>query len=126
MPASLEAITTAALVAALGTAGQRHAASAANIANANVEGYVAQKISFDDHLEDARATLARGERLDATALDALRAPVLLAPAGDADVSVQLDAEMSELARNAVQFQTLAQGLSRHLSILALAASDGRR
>ena len=40
--------------------------------------------------------------------------------------VQLDAEMAELASNSVHFQALLQGLSRHLSILALAAADGRK
>jgi flagellar basal-body rod protein FlgB len=40
--------------------------------------------------------------------------------------VQLDAEMSELARNAVEYQALVQGLSRHLGLMALAAADGRR
>jgi flagellar basal-body rod protein FlgB len=40
--------------------------------------------------------------------------------------VQLDAEMAELASNSVHFQALLQGLSRHLSIQALAAGDGRK
>jgi hypothetical protein len=34
--------------------------------------------------------------------------------------------MVELARNTVRFQALAQGMSRHLGLLALAAGDGRR
>jgi flagellar basal-body rod protein FlgB len=42
------------------------------------------------------------------------------------VQARLDAEMVALARNAVRFQALAQGMSRHLGLLALAAGDGRR
>jgi flagellar basal-body rod protein FlgB len=40
--------------------------------------------------------------------------------------VQLDAEMADLARTAVDFQALTQALSRHLGLLALAAADGRK
>lgn len=127
MPTPIEAVTTAALSAALETASRRQAVVASNIANASTEGYVPLRISFDAHLADAQAALRDKGVLDLAAVDSLRGEV--EPALDASgqpAAVQLDAEMTELARNAVQFQALAQGLSRHLGLLALAAADGRK
>jgi flagellar basal-body rod protein FlgB len=40
--------------------------------------------------------------------------------------VQLDAEMAEVARNAVHYQALVKGLSRHFAILSSAVSDGKK
>lgn len=127
MPSSIEALTTAALSAALDGASRRHAAVAANIANANTEGYVPVRVSFDARLEEARAALHEKRGLDVSMLDALRgtAEAALDAAGQTP-KVELDLEMAELARNSVQFQTLTQALSRHLAMLALAAADGRK
>jgi flagellar basal-body rod protein FlgB len=127
MTASIEAITTAALSAAMDTSVRRHVAIAANIANVHTQGYVPLRVAFDARLEDAKATLRDHGRLDAAAVDALRGE-LQATAGSNEppAQVHLDMEMAELARNSVQFQTLAQALSRHLAILALAAADGRK
>jgi flagellar basal-body rod protein FlgB len=47
-------------------------------------------------------------------------------AGRATANVHLDMEMAELAQASVRFQTLAQAVSRHLGMLALAAADGRK
>lgn len=125
MPTNIEAITTAALSAALDIASRRHAAVAANIANANTAGYAPVRVSFDAQLAEARETMREGGRLDAGSVESLRAePELVEDTGVQPV--QLDAEMVELARNAVQFQALTQGLSRHLGLLALAAADGRK
>lgn len=127
MASQIEAVTTAALSAALETAARRHAAVAANIANAGTQGYVPVRVSFDDHLADARAALREKGALDMAAVESLRAEIepMLDAAGE-PAAIQVDAEMTELARNAVQFQALAQGLSRHLGLLALAAADGRK
>ena len=127
MPLPIEAITTAALSAALETASRRQAAVAANIANASTPGYVPQQVSFHAHLAEARAALRDKGVLDLAAAESLRAEA--EPVFD-DVgqpaAVQLDAEMSELARNGVEYQALVQGLSRHLGLLAVAAGDGRK
>jgi flagellar basal-body rod protein FlgB len=127
MPSPIEAVTVAALSAALATASQRQAALAANIANAASEGYVPLRLPFEAHLAEARATLREAGRLDLASAASLRAeaePEL--DAAGQPAPVQLDVEVADLARNAVQFQALAQGLSRHLGLLALAAADGRR
>jgi flagellar basal-body rod protein FlgB len=127
MPSHIETVTTAALSAALDAASRQHAVTAANIANAASSGYTPVRLSFTEQLAVAQGALRDSGRLDATGLDALRsmrdaAPEALEGAGP----VQLDSEMAELARNAVHFQALAQGLARHLSVLAMAAADGRK
>lgn len=125
MPLPIEGITTAALSAALDAATLRHAATASNIANVHTQGYVPLRVGFDERLEEARAALRGGGRLAASHVDALRVELL--PLSDGPVQgVHLDVEMAELARNSVWYQTLTQAVSRHLSMLALAAADGRK
>jgi len=127
MATNIDAITTAALSAALSAGTARQAAIAANIANANAEGYVPLRLSFDSSLEDARSALREKGFLEPAHLAALRGelqPVL--DASGQPAKVRLDEEAVELASNAVHFQALAQALSRHLGILALAAADGRK
>ena len=124
---NIEAVTTGALSAALSAGAARQTAIAANIANAGTEGYVPMHVSFDAAIEEAREALRQRGSLDPSHLASLRGQVepSLDGAGVA-TPVQLDAEMAELAGNSVHFQALLQGLSRHLSILALAAADGRK
>jgi flagellar basal-body rod protein FlgB len=124
---NIEAVTTAALSAALSAGATRQTAISANIANAGTEGYVPLRLAFDSTLEEARAALRERSSLDPSHIPALRGelePVL--DGSGVAAKVQLDAEMAELASNAVHFQALLQGLSRHLSIQALAAGDGRK
>ena len=125
MPTPIEAMTTAALSSALDLAVRRHALTAANIAHASSEDYLAQRVPFESRLEEIRAGKAGGGFLDPGSLEALRGLSGIPPES-VPGKVQVDREMTELARNAVQFQTLVQGLARHLSLLALAAADGRR
>lgn len=127
MTPQLEAVTTAALSLGLEAASRRHEAIAANIANAATEGYTPVRLAFDAHLAEARQSLRDRGSVDPFALAGVR--MELQPVLDADgqaAPVQLDVEMAELARNAVQYQALTQGLSRHLSILAAAAADGKK
>lgn len=127
MTPQLEALTTATLSLALDAAARRHQAIAANIANAQVDGYAPVKLSFESQLEEARQALRERGSVDAQSLAGVR--MELQPWLDAHgqpAVVQLDAAMAEMARNAVHYQALAQGLSRHLGVLALAAADGRR
>ena len=127
MSIPIEAITTAALSASLETASRRQAVLAANIANASTPGYVPQQLSFDAHLVEARAVLQDKGVLDFAAVESLHAePEPAFDVAGQPAAVQLDAQMSELARNGVEYQALVQGLSRHLALLALAAADGRR
>lgn len=127
MTPSIESITTAALTLGLDAASRRHQAIAANIAGAGTEGYSPMRVSFESQLEEARQMLRDKGTVDSSAIAGVRMdlePVLGADGQPA--AVQIDAEMAEMARNAVQFQALTQGLARHLSILAAAAADGKK
>lgn len=123
MPA-IEAVTTAALSAALEASVRRHTAVAANIANANTERYVPLQVNFDARLEEARAALREGAWLEAGSVNALKGELEAGP--DITQRVQVDMQMTEMARNTVHFQALTQAVSRHLAMLAMAAADGRK
>ena len=127
MPMPIEALTTAALSAALDATASRQAVTAANVANANAQDYVPLRAVFDARVAEAREALADGGVLAASDLEAIRVHVEPAEDGTGMPGrVQLDAEMADLARTAVDFQALTQALSRHLGLLALAAADGRK
>lgn len=126
MPASIESITTAALSAALDTSSRRHAALSANIANVQTEGYTPLQVVFDARLEDARGVLRETGWLDANSVAGLRGDIRPGGSDGTPAKVQLDMQMAEMARNSVHFQALAQAVSRHLGMLALAAGDGRK
>lgn len=125
-----EAITRSALVLALDAATMRHQVIAGNIANANAEGYAARRADFDGHLREARKVLEEKGRLDASAVNGLatsRVAVELRQGPDGRPQpVRLDEEMADMAHNAVHYQTLVRALSRHLSLVAMAAADGKR
>lgn len=121
---SLESLTTATVSLALDAAARRQQAIAANVANANTEGFAAVRVSFESQLTEARQSLRDRGSVQPGDLAGVRAE--LQTGEGAPARVHLDLEMAEMARNAVHYQALAQGLSRHLAILAAAAGDGRK
>ncbi|HSW16104.1 MAG TPA: flagellar basal body protein [Ramlibacter sp.] len=127
MTLPIESLTTAALSLALDAASQRHQLIAANIANANAQGYTPLRLAFEEHLAEAQGALREQGSVDAFALSSVRMTVEPAIGADGQpAAVQLDVEVAEMARNAVHYQALTQGLSRHLSIMAMAAGDGKK
>lgn len=128
MTEGMEAVTVTALGLALDAASIRQQAIATNIANVNTLNYAPLKASFEDQLEDARNALQSHGRLDAASLAGVR-PILQIGTPDAPgllPAVQLDVEVAGMARNAVQYQALIKGLSKHYAILSSAVSDGKR
>lgn len=127
MTDGIEAVTRSVLALALDAASLRQQAISANIANANAVGYLPQRVSFEDQLADARRSMAQTGRVDAFALGDVR-PRMEAVVDSQGVpsQVQLDMEAADMARNAVQYQALVKGLSRHFAILSMAAGDGRK
>ena len=127
MTDGIEAVTRSALAMALDAASLRQQVIASNIANANAVGYVPLRVSFEDQLVEARRSIEQSGRVDAFALGQVRPRVEVA-VDDFGVpgQVQLDVEAAEMARNAVQYQALVKGLSRHFAILSMAAGDGRK
>ncbi len=130
MPEGTEAITRSALALALDAATLRHQVIANNIANANTEGFSARKVDFAAYLQEARQVPQETGQLDAISLRSLAAgraavELRLGPDGK-PAPVRLDEEMADMAQNAVHYQALVRALSRQLSIVALAAADGKR
>ena len=122
-----EATTTAVLSLALDAASWRQQAIAANLANANADGYAPLRVSFEEQLAQARMDLHDRGHVEAASLAGVQPRVQAAVASHGGLPpLQPDQQMAQLAENAVNFQALLQGLSRHLSLLALAAADGRR
>lgn len=130
MSIGIEALTTISLSLALDAGSLRHQVIANNIANASVEGFVPQRLNFDAYVQDARRSLNERGRLDSQTLIDMAAvrPSIEAVLGATGLpaKVQLDTEVSNMAQNAVQYQALLKGLSRHLGLLYTAASDGKR
>jgi flagellar basal-body rod protein FlgB len=128
MTEGLEAITTAALGLALDAASLRQQAIAANIANADTAGYVPLRVSFEAQLEDARRAMESHGFLDAASLADVE-PTVESVEPDASglpPKIMLDVEVAEMARNAVHYQALLKGLSRHYAVLSAAVSDGKK
>lgn len=127
MDNGIESLTTAMLGMALDAASLRHQAISANIANVQTQGYVSLRVSFEDQLEAARRSLYERGSIDQTSLTSVRPR--LEPALDMDgqaLPLQLDDQVAQMTVNAVQYQALLKGLSRHLSLQMIAASDGKK
>lgn len=129
MTEGIEAITTAALGLALDAASLRQQAIASNIANADTVGYEPLSVNFETQLEEARFAMQSQGRLDATSLAGV------VPRLEIDRSyrsfglspkVLLDVEVAHMAQNAVHYQALVRGLSRHFAIMSSAVSDGKK
>lgn len=116
MNIGIQSLSLQALSSALDVAQLRQQVIASNIANANTPGHATKRVSFSATLEALRDGSAAAQARVETLLDA----------GGQPVPVQLDREMAEMAQNGVHFQALLKGVSRELSILASAVSEGKR
>jgi len=127
MTEGLESVTLATLGRALDAASLRQQAYAANIANAHVAGYAPLRVNFESQLEALRNSLEVTGSVDRSLLEQLqpRIEVQLNDAGHA-AEVKLDAEVAGMAQNAVKYQALLAGLSRHYGLLSYAVSDGKK
>lgn len=111
--ASTESATTRRLLLALDAASLRHRVIESNIANVNTPGHVARRVDFD-------GLMAAGD-------SALGAHLTIAPDRDGlPAGVNLDVEVAAMAQNTLHQQALLRALQRHLGLLSLAATEGRR
>jgi flagellar basal-body rod protein FlgB len=120
MQNGVEALTGTALTLALDAATLRHQVHAANIANAGVPGYKAQRLSFEAQVQQG---------LQAARQSDVQVNARVGPEFSTDGqphAVQLDAEVAAMSQNNVHYQTLVRALNRQLSILASAVSEGKR
>ena len=116
MTEGIEAVTTTMMGLALDAASLRQRVTAANIANVDTAGYVPMKVSFEAQMADVRRSLSGSDRLDSASIEAMQPR--LEPA--------LDVEVANMAQNAVQYQALVKGLTKHYAILSSAVSDGKK
>jgi len=108
---------------ALDAASLRHAAHAANIANASTEGYQALRVSFEEQLLAARdALLNRDEAVSRRALESLQPVIEVESSVE---RVRLDQEMSSMMQNALRYQALLTALSKNGAFLRAAIHEGR-
>jgi len=124
----IDSITGKAVLLALEAASMRQQVISANIANANVAGYVPLRVNFEGQLDEARRILQQQGALDRfSPLEGVRPHVEPVSAGAGQpAKVQLDQEMVDLARNALHYQALLKGLSRQMGILTAAISEGKK
>lgn len=106
---------------ALDAGSLRHQAIAQNIANANVTGALAQRVQFEEMLGAVQADLAAGRPIQAQ--DIPHAAVIT---DSAEHPIALDEQMAALSSNSLQYQALLRAVGRQLSILGIAAQEGRR
>ena len=119
--------TTGLLGLALDAASLRQQVHGLNVARAGQPGQPLLQVSFEAQLERARRSLARDGNVSTDSLAGVSPQVETMPVANAQTgATQLDTETLKLAENAVHFQALLRGLSRHLGVLAQAVGDGRR
>ena len=122
-----EAVTLNLVGLALDAASLRQQAIATNIANATTANYRPLRVSFEDQLDAARQSLNLGQPVSAGSLADVK-PVQLRdlPRQDGDGTASLDMETAKLAENAVHYQALLKGLSKHMAIMSTVISEGKR
>ena len=128
MSANLESATISAVSVALDAASMRHQALASNIANVSTPGYQPLRVSFEEHLVAARASLRSGS-LDSALLKVAaprleREPVVAGETGAPAVGI--DEQVAKVSENAVHYQALLRALNKQFGILAAAINDGKR
>jgi flagellar basal-body rod protein FlgB len=113
---TLEAIGRAIDVAAL-----RQSVHAANIANANVEGFRRLDVQFDAAVERMSLAMNAGAQgWKESAAIANQAAIV-----PTESSVRLDEEMALMAQNALRYQTLLGAFEKTMSLMRLAVREGR-
>jgi flagellar basal-body rod protein FlgB len=117
----IESLTIPALSLALDAALARQKVIASNIANANVEGFQARRVTFGAVLDTASGAVDQPPGVSGPRTQLL--PRLSLSVGGA---VRLDQEVAAMAQNSAHFQALLKGLNSHLSVLEIAVRDGRR
>lgn len=124
MSSIFDTATVTQVAAALDRAVLRQQVGAANIANANVGGYVAQRVDFD-----AQMAAFGWQAQTSQTSGVLPAGVSVRARLDNDglpQPVQLDQEVAELSQNTLRFQALTKALGKQFAMLAVAVADGKR
>lgn len=127
MDPSIESVTRSLLARAIEAAVLRQQVFAGNVAGAGLPGNVPRTVTFEASLARARDEWRSAGRVNPASLaEAAMSVEDVVDASGVPRSLQPDEQVAQMAMNAAHHQVLLQGLSRHLSLLALAVSDGRR
>lgn len=110
--------TMALLERAIDVSALRQSVHAANIANANVDGYTRMEVTFDAAL--TRANLQTAGSPSSSSLPLETAAII--PTGDL---VKLDEEVAAMAKNSLRYQLLLNAFERSLGSVRLAINEGR-
>lgn len=100
----------------------RQSVYAANIANANVEGYRRMEVSFDREVERVGLQMARAQGASTAESASWTAPVSVV---STNTAVKLDEEIGRMAKNALRYDVLLGALERSMGTLRLAIREGR-
>ncbi len=99
----------------------QHVLTAGNLANADTPGYVAREVPFDEVLGQEIRSAEEGRLPDEVPVRELEA-VPWALDGN---SVNPEREAVKLTENSILYNALATSISRRMSLLRYAASDGK-
>ena len=120
------------VLSALDAATQKHQIIASNIANARTEGYVSLRATlvptFAAAFESAGGN-GMAAASSSNALSALAVRLDVQPDVDAQGQarpVQIDEQMAALSENTLHYSVLAKATARHMSVLNMAVSDGKK
>lgn len=111
--------TMALLEHAIDVSAMRQSVHAANIANANVEGYSRLDVTFDAALEQASL------QTISTPSSSGALPLETAAVVSTGEAVKLDEEVAAMAKNALRYQMLLGAFERSLGSVRLAINEGR-
>lgn len=106
---------------ALDAGAMRHTAIAHNIANANVAGARAMKVVFEEMLGTVRDDMSAGRALSAG--DVPTAQLVFAEPSQA---IALDEQVAAMSTNGLHYQSLLRALDKHMGLVGLAISEGKR
>jgi flagellar basal-body rod protein FlgB len=98
----------------------------ANLANMDTPGYRAKDVSFSQAMQSLDLSTTAGQHLDPTDNAGMRVFEVGTDVKRNGNSVDLDREMTEIAKNGLQYVALVQFLNQKLRTLRSAIQDGGR
>lgn len=118
-------VTTSSVAYALDGLALRHAAIAANIANANSAGYHPVEVSFEGYLADylSRTNMGSSSSLPTKVLPKPDIKPSQFPISGKE-AIEMQAVL--LNQNVLQYQALISGLGKYMSTVAVAINEGRK
>ena len=103
---------------------KRQQTLSANLANIDTPGYKARDVSFSEQLQSLSLETTSSVHLEPLGKSGMRIYEVGAKAKDNGNTVDLDREMTELAKNGLQYVALIQFLNQKIRTLRSAINDG--